>query len=131
MRGGSSSVAMAAVRVLVAANREVNSASIRRRVQGLSPIPAPDRLITASALANACASSRCVPGSQRISAGDVGSRRTRVVTSWPASRSVADKWVPISPEAPAMTMCMIHLTTARTPTVPSLGPYRELTMIER
>jgi hypothetical protein len=45
-------------------------------------------------------------------------------------RNAADMEVPMSPEAPAMTMCMVHLTTAAQVVYLPRGGWG-LTMIER
>src|SRR6478609_600262 len=100
--GGASSRAIACTRVLVGASRELNSSSTLCRVQGLSPMPAPDRLTTASAPASAPGSRTPAAGSHLISDAPSGWRRTSVTTEWPASRKAADMEVPMSPEAPAV-----------------------------
>src|SRR6478609_295689 len=110
--GGASDRAIACTRVLVGPSRELNSSSTRCRVHGRSPMPAPERLTTASAPDNTAGSRTPAAGSQRTSPALAGGLRTSVTTEWPALRKAADMEVPMSPEAPAMTICMVHLTTA-------------------
>ena len=73
-------------------------------VQRWSPMPAPARLITASAGSRTAGSSRPLAGSQTTSV-PVGLLRTSRTTVWPSARSRATSAVPISPVEPETTMC--------------------------
>ena len=59
---------MAAVRVRVAPSRELRSSLMRARVHGRSPMPAPERLMTASAPFSAVSSMLPAAGSHWNSA---------------------------------------------------------------
>ena len=91
---------------------------MRDRVQGRSPMPAPERLMTASAPFSAVSSMRPSAGFHWNSDGAAGGRLTSVPTSCPALRRVLERAVPISPEAPATMIRMIHLTMPGTAGIP-------------
>ena len=113
---------MAAVRVRVAPSRELRSSLIRARVQGRSPIPAPERLTTASAPFSAVSSIRPAAGIPlELGRATRAARLTSVTTSCPSLRRALERAVPISPEAPAIRIRMIHLTMPGTAAKPP-GP---------